>query len=157
MVSAKDIAPVPRKVDIRGTVFVLKGLSFRHITELFAVFPDLATMIMGGKPDLGRLIMGAPDAVAAIIAAGMRAPDEAEHVAELVIEDQLALLTPTVELTMPNGIGPFAALMERMGVGNGRAGAPAMRVQDTNSPPPLQSMATGMPCLRARKRSGQTT
>lgn len=138
MVGILDIAPAARRVDLRGSEISVTGLSLVQFRDIVEAFPEVAKLL-SGKPDVGALIMTSPEAVAAVIAAGLGATGkEAEAVINLVLDDQLLLLTQIIDLTVDKSIAPFEALMEKLGAVGKRAAASPMRGLATNSqlPPP---------------------
>jgi len=103
-------APVV-EVTIAPNVSVpVQGLSLRSIASLLARFPNLLSVFNGREFDIAALLAVAPEAAAAIMAAGAGhlADAKAEDTcAGLALEYQVDLLAKILELTFPGGIGPF--------------------------------------------------
>lgn len=117
MVSLVDIAPLARAVPVQGDTVSVRGVSALGVASLIMRFPELRALIAGKDTNVtvDRIMEVAPQAVASIIAAGCGAEGDprAEEVAsQLPVGEQLALLTAVLELTLPNGIGPFVKQVE---------------------------------------------
>lgn len=114
-----DIAISSRTVSIGESEVPVYGVSAKGIAVLFERFPIFREMFSGRTPDLSpeAVTKLAPEAVAAIIAAGTGTPGnrEAEAKAEqLPAGTQAELLEAIMELTMPKGFGPFVESVVRM-------------------------------------------
>lgn len=142
MVSLTDIAPSTRSVRVGGKDATVYGVGVKGIAALLRDFPDLQKLMTGQKVDLtaGALMDIAPDAIAAIMAAGLGFPgdkDAIKAVEALPLGEQVKILEATIELTMPDGIGPFVdalnALMARLNF-DALGKAP-----DSNSPLPSKT------------------
>jgi len=112
MVSLVDIAPPTRTVEVQGNDLSVHGVSAKGIASLLDRFPEMRLLITGKGADLtpDGIMEMAPDAIAAIIAAGCGLPGDtqAEEVAaSLGVGEQVEILACIIELTMPQGIGPF--------------------------------------------------
>ena len=143
MVSLLDIADQQRTVTIRGKDVAVFGISAQDIVYLFGKFPELRLLMSGKQADLTpeTLLKLAPGAVAAAIAAGTgSAGDEnAEAVAaRLGLGEQLDLLAAIFELTFPQGVGPFVAKLDALGLLKSADGASGW-AQDTKSPEPSKN------------------
>jgi hypothetical protein len=118
MVGLADIAPATAKVDCGGERPVeVRGVSIRGASNLMERFPELQKFFRGMAVSPDELIKIAPDAVAAIIAAGVGKPDdmETEAVADVLpLDAQIDLLEAILRLTMPRGVGPFAEKLMRL-------------------------------------------
>jgi len=135
-----DIANNPRTVPVQGHDIEVIGISAEGLTSLMLRFPEIGKMLSGGASniDTAALAKMAPEAVAAVIAAGTGHPGEEKHeraAARLGIDDQLALLDEILRLTFPRGIGPFVERLERLGI--------LMRVQKAEEQTP--SAASSQP------------
>ncbi len=113
------------------------GLSFETIGQLLERFPILFEALSGqlaqGFP---ALVKKAPDAVAAVIAAGTGEfnNDQAEKVARtLPIGVQLEIAQAIGRVTFPKGVRPF---LEAVNATFGANTAPASAAPDTRSPRP---------------------
>jgi hypothetical protein len=138
MVSLLDIADQQKTVTIRGKDVAVFGISAQDIVYLFGKFPELRLLMSGKQADLTpeTLLKLAPGAVAAAIAAGTgSAGDEnAEAVAaRLGLGEQLELLAAIFDLTFPQGVGPFVAKLDALGLLKSADGASGW-AQDTSSP-----------------------
>ena len=147
--SLLDIGPVSEKVQVGSKLLNVYGISAKGIFAVFQRFPEVRTWFtvkQGQKIDLQKLIAEAPDAIAAIIAAGCGEPGNAaaeETAGTIPVDTQLDILEAIGRLTFKNGFGPFVqrivALSEQAQSANfGRA-------PDTKSPQaskPLSAPAT---------------
>jgi hypothetical protein len=123
-------------IDDENTVDVV-GLSFDTIGQLLERFPILFEALSGrlgaGFPDL---VKKAPDAVAAVIAAGSGELNnkKAEKVAkDLPIGVQLELCQAIGRVTFPKGVRPF---LEAVNATFGASPVPAFVAPDMRSPKP---------------------
>lgn len=144
MVSLIDILPQTRTVRIAAGDLVLHGLGLRQIADLFLAFPSLRNVFTEGAPDieLAELIVQAPDAIGAIIAAAADQPEAEQAITErglLTPEEVLDCVTAISELTFPRGIGPFVQRLAAL-VGGLVAGASG-REAATSAPPPPNSLS----------------
>jgi len=131
MVGLLDIAP--QSETVAGAT--VKGLSLRALVSLIGRFPEIKDMLGGGKPNMDGLTKFAPEAVAAIIAAGTGSVDDREVekvAADLGLEVQMDFLEAIWRLTLPGGFGPFVYILEKLGVLGGVSG----KLADTNSQEP---------------------
>lgn len=113
-----DIAPRTVTVDVGDVKVGVCGVSVRGVAGLLARFPALQTLLSGREVTPDKLAEIAPDAVAAIIAAGTGYPGnpEAEKIAdELPIDAQAELLSAILKVTMPKGVGPFVEKLQGLG------------------------------------------
>jgi len=143
MVSLLDIADQQKTVTIRDKDVAVFGISAQDIVYLFGKFPELRLLMSGKQADLTpeTLLKLAPGAVAAAIAAGTgSAGDEnAEAVAaRLGLGEQLDLLAAIFELTFPQGVGPFVAKLDALGLLKSADDASGW-AQDMSSPAPSSS------------------
>ena len=120
-----DIADTTRAVTIGDDEIEVRGVSARGVIAILRRFPAFGALVNGkaGDLDAQTLIDHAPDAVAALIAAGAGFPgnDQAEAKADgLPAPVQIDLLEAIVSLTLPEGLDPFldrlAGLMDRAGL-----------------------------------------
>jgi len=131
MVGLLDIAPSTRHVRVGygelGYNVPVYGVSAAGIAALLQDFPELKNIVAGGKVDLTMesVLKAAPGAIAAIIAAGTGTPgnpDAIERAGLLPAGTQAEFLDKIVELTMPDGIGPFmealTGLINRLDLGD---------------------------------------
>ncbi|MFL9499231.1 hypothetical protein ACJMQP_04155 [Rhodopseudomonas palustris] len=114
----------------------MPGVSARGVAYILSRFPEVRQMLTGQKVELNldTLFERAPDAVAAIIAAGTGSPGDlsAEMVADqLPAAAQLELLLAIREVSMPKGIGPFVEAFEALFADGGPSNIPV-----TKSPQP---------------------
>jgi|SRR5215831_1720158 len=136
MVSLLDIAPLQESVSVNGATVEVVGIGARGIVSLLQRFPALQKLTTGTF-DAAALWEVAPDAIAAIIAAGVGKigdHETEESVDRLPLGAQMDLLVAIMKLTMPNGFGPFVDQFDRI-VG---AGVTA-RIQVNSSPKPSNS------------------
>lgn len=106
-----DIAPSGDTVKVWGQDMDVPGLSSKGLVYLWRKFPQLQELFNQGKAtDPMSLVEVAPEAVAAIIAAGAGAPGcpkTEELAAKMPLDTQLEVLTKIVKVSMPQGLGPF--------------------------------------------------
>lgn len=119
MTGLLDIAKSEHTVPVQGKEIPVYGVSARGFASLFARFPDVAELFQGRDVEFTpqKLIELVPDAIAAIISAGTGEPGnkEVEEVAaRLPAGDQLLLIEKIVELTMPQGVGPFVDRLQSL-------------------------------------------
>lgn len=123
MADLLDIAPSTAVEAVHvndGVRLVVHGLSGNAIASIVARFPKLATLIGGGNNIGWHLIEHFGGAIGPIIAAGcghLGDEEREKRASNLLIEDQLKLITAILGLTFPNGFGSFieqlTALMSR--------------------------------------------
>jgi len=106
----------------------VRGVNARGISYLLARFPELRMLMSGRGADITaeRLVVVVPDAIAAIIAVATgvvpkggegdeaRQKEHEDRAAELPLGMQIAFLEPIIRLTMPQGVGPFVATLEKL-------------------------------------------
>ena len=122
MAGLLDIAPASEQVMVRGTAVEVTGISVKGIASLLGRFPQLQQLIQGGQLEVDSLMELSGDMVAAIIAAGTGMPGHPvaeEKAASLGLEIQADLLEAIIRQTLPGGLGPFVARLERAGEGLG--------------------------------------
>jgi hypothetical protein len=108
--SLLDIAPAFELVPVGDDQNLrVIGVSAEGVVALFKRFPEMGKWFAGGlKPEI--MTKAAPEAIAAIIAAGCGTPgnEGAEEVARaLPVETQLDVLEAIGRLTFKKGFGPF--------------------------------------------------
>lgn len=117
MASLLDIAPAGRSVPIRGTDVAVTGVSAAGLAALLRRFPTLLAALSGGTLSAESLAEAAPEALAAVIAAGTGSPGDARAeavAATLSASEQLDLLSAVIEATMPQGIEDFVRRLENL-------------------------------------------
>jgi len=109
-----NFVPLTAKVTVRGQTFKLRGLEFQEVGELVYRFPKLLELrAAAGTINLAALV-GMPAIVAAVIAyaTDKGALEQAEKsFANLALGERAKFLAKIVELTAPDGIGPFVELL----------------------------------------------
>lgn len=126
MTSLLDVANIAKPVPLSsGQSLAVAGISALGIAHLMTKFPELRNMLGGRKQEItpDRLFEAAPDAVAAIIAAGVGHPGEPEYekaAAGLPLGDQLDLVMAVWEATAPNGLGPFLDKLAQLFAAGGK-------------------------------------
>lgn len=143
-VALPDIDVLTQTISVGTTDLTVQGVSARGIISLITRFPEVRTALAGNsgaleklRDDIMRIAAMAPEAIAAIIAAGLgRAADaEAEAWADaLPVEVQLDLLGAVIKCTMPHGVGPFVVKFQRLAAGFGAAPPPAAAAPSTKAP-----------------------
>lgn len=120
-----DIAPATETV----SGVPVRGVSARGVAYLLALFPELRSLVTGREftMDAQRLMVMAPEAIAAIIAVGcgyipdgtpegLERQTKAEaHAATLNVDIQAEFLAAIIRVSLPGGVGPFVERLERLG------------------------------------------
>lgn len=134
MPGLRDIAPSHKSVTVNGTAVPVLGVSAEGVATLIDRFPEFRALLTGrtGEFTADNLRKLVPDAIAAIIAAGTGSPGDADVeavAATLPLHLQVEFMEAIVEQTMPNGVGPFVALFERLagGLGVGATSIPVTK------------------------------
>jgi hypothetical protein len=110
MAGLLDIVPASASVDVGGVSVAVSGVSAKGIASLLGRFPEIQAALTGEGITADKLISLAPDAVAAIIAAGCGFPGNAKHEAaaeRLTIGAQIDFLSAIITATLPRGVGPL--------------------------------------------------
>lgn len=112
MVGLIDLAPSTRTIRVGGEDVAVFGVSAQGIAALLQQFPELQALFMEGDVEMSpdNLMKTVPKAVAAVIAAGCGYPGDPKAIevaSKLAVANQFALLKAILELTMPEGVGPF--------------------------------------------------
>lgn len=109
--SLLDIGPLYEKVAMPNDQMLrVFGVSVRGMFAIFVRYPEVGKWFKGGKLDMTSLVAQAPDAIAAVIAAGCALPGNTtaeERAADLPIEVQLDILEAIGRITFRSGFGPF--------------------------------------------------
>ena len=124
MADLLDIAPstAVEAVHINGDIrLVVHGLNGNALASIVARFPKLAALLGAGSDKIGwHLIEHFGNAIGPIIAAGcghLGDEEREQRAGNLLVEDQLKLVTAILRLTFPSGFGSFieqlTALMSR--------------------------------------------
>jgi hypothetical protein len=144
MVGLLDIAPLSKTVKIQNAEIKVTGVSARGIAFLIGRFPEVKALFAEKSEPITpeRLMQLAPEALAAVLACGCGyvegegAKKAEEVISNLSAGDQLELLSAVLELTMPQGAGPFVEKLTAMvaAVGGGGSGkAPVSKSQPESS------------------------
>lgn len=137
-------AVAPDTVSIRGKDVAVYGIGIGVIAKLFRSFPQISTVMKdrakGGAPDIDlmEILDKAPGAVAMLIAAGFGHFGEPEYeraAANLSVEEQIAVIRKIIDVTMPNGIGPFVESIGGMAAALDPDGKAAKALATTSAPP----------------------
>jgi hypothetical protein len=113
MPSLVDITPLT--IEVAGVP--IKGISGRSIGVLLSEFPILRKIMADRAFDAKSLIEVAPDAVAAVIAAGIGKPgDKKEQAAAdaLPIGTQIEMLAAIFKVSFPNGLSAAVEVMTQI-------------------------------------------
>ncbi len=145
-----DIRRKSVKVKIDDGDIEVYGLSFETISRLLERFPILMDALSGrlGFADLAKQ---APQAVAAVIAAGVdKLGDEEQERAALALEMgvQFDLCQGIGAATFPKGVRPLLDMLNGTFAANT---APASAAQATNSPRPSPDFAAVRSTIAAKK------
>jgi hypothetical protein len=131
----------------------IAGVSALGISYLLARFPEFRMMLTGREVKVDQLMTLAPDAIAAVIACGCgvvptgkegdekRQHDAEAKAASIPIGVQADFLEAILRVTMPQGVGPFVARLERLAAeaeeGFGKVQATNSQAQSSNAPGPV--------------------
>jgi len=143
MADLLDIAPstAVEAVKINGGRLVVRGLNGNAIAAIVARFPKLALLLGTGGDNIGwHLIENFGSAIGPIIAAGcghLGDEQREERAGNLLVEDQLKLITAILGLTFPNGFGSFIDQLIKL-MSRADEGAKPVRVRLRKSPSPSQ-------------------
>jgi len=136
-----SIAPLSASVEVLGQKIPVYGVSLKGVVVLLDAFPELRTLFAGGTANTSDLMRVAPNAVAAIIAAGVGYPgdpDQEEAARRLPLDAQADLLAEILRFTLPNGISAFiekmTALMGTLAVDDAPATAPVTNSRKRRKP-----------------------
>lgn len=154
--SLSDIGPLTENVPVgNGEFLAVRGVSASGVLALFLRFPELQSWMTGTKVSGPTLIGLAPDAIAAIIAAGTGTPGDdgdEKRAAELPVDLQLDIIEVIGRLTFRKGFGPFVErviALAKIGSASVKAGTG----HSMTSPP--QSKPSSVPAT-AKPTSGPT-
>jgi hypothetical protein len=140
MVGFLDIAPSTKQVMVGGEAVDVYGVTLKGAVALVRNYPKFMGIFLGGGVTSEALFASGPDLVAAVIAAGLgysgkKSLAAAEKADQLPLQAQFDLLEAIIEVTMPDGPGPFVkrltGLLNSMAAGNHAAGAAP---EDQNAP-----------------------
>jgi hypothetical protein len=107
-----DIAPRSKTISVRGAQITVKGLSSKHLTAIADEYPPLKEALEKNSVEVPVLVRAFLWASGPIIAAayGHFGNKETEEFASsLCLADQIQIMIPIIELTLP-GIAPPLAL-----------------------------------------------
>lgn len=130
MAGLLDIAPATEQV----AGVAVYGVSARGLAHLLGKFPELRKAMSGVGVSMEDVAKAAPDAISAIIAAGVGKPgdEETEELADrLPLEVQAEFLEAIIRLTMPKGVNPFLQRLATLGIAFN--GAPVADTQEPKS------------------------
>jgi hypothetical protein len=117
MASLLEIAPLYEVVTVRGRPVEVYGITARALPPLVRRFPRLKALAEGNRLEASDIIEMAGDAVGPIIAAGIGKPGdpaEEEAASRLTLGEQADILVAIRNLTMPDGLVPFAQKLSRL-------------------------------------------
>lgn len=103
-----DLAGVREQVPFGESFIEVQGISTANALAILQRFPHLAKLANGFK--ISDLLVVAPEAVAAIIAAGIGKPNDADQevaAGNIPIEGQFDLIEAIGRSTFKSGFGPF--------------------------------------------------
>lgn len=147
MATLLDIAKVTKTIQLGGIEIPVSGLTGQQLADLILRFPDIGKLVFGGNmsTNIIALVNLMPKACAAVIASGTGAhcTNDAdaeekgyEEVAlELPLGDQVSAIVKILELTFPQGVGPFVEQLQKLGLDLPSAGdAQAANPRSPSSP-----------------------
>ena len=118
--SLADIGDIGEMVDVGredGKKLRVIGISAKGCLILLIRYPDLEKWLTGHSVAIGDIVVQAPDAVAAIIAAGVGSPgdpDAEENAARISVDRQIDIIEAVYRQTFKEGFGPFVARVLRL-------------------------------------------
>lgn len=136
-----DIAQSTKTVLVGDKPIPVYGVSAKGIASLLERFPDFRKLFVGQSIDFSpeTIVQIVPNAIAAIIAAGIGFPGDADQEREaerLPAGIQADLLHAILAATMPTGAGPFA---EKLAALAATVSGKSMNIPDMKSPPQSNS------------------
>ena len=137
MVSLRDIGPLTRPVTIRDKIFNVTGITAHGLVVLMDRFPPVRKMLASRGTSgvtVDDIVHLAPDALAAVVAAGLGDPGNPElekDAQDLMIGEVAEIVAMMLEITFSKGLAHFQAIVEVFTVG---ASGGTGRVQDTKLP-----------------------
>ncbi len=121
MAGLKDIVSRREQVDCGDGIIIPVGeLPLSAIAHMLAKFPEVGQLMMQKDVvvDIPRLMIAVPEAIELIVAHGVRTGEPIGDcilmVKDLGADLQLKLAEKILEITMPDGIGPFAEKIVRL-------------------------------------------
>jgi hypothetical protein len=141
-VSLLDLAPLKRTVRLRGVDVDVVGIAAQDIPYLVGRFSVLGRLAAEGRFGLDELAAAAPEALAAILACGIGARgDEAveARAKELKLGEQAALFAAIVEVSLPDGPGPFLDALRKLGLSLQAIMSEAVTAAPPSTPSPPSS------------------
>lgn len=119
MSTLRDLAPLARTVRLRGVDVEVTGIAAQDIPYLLDRFAVLGKLASEGRFTLDELAAAAPDALAALFACGIGArgdPEVEARARALKLGEQAALFAAIVEVSLPDGVGPFVENLRKLGL-----------------------------------------
>ena len=155
MADLLDIAPATacEVIKIGGNRVVVRGLNVPAIASLYARFPQIISLLLGGGANFNpQTIAQFGDAIGPIIAAGCGhlGDEEREKRAQaLPLEPQIKLIAAIFGLTFPLGIPSFVETVTALLPGAGAGEKPiTVRLKKSPSPSPPSSGAASRPTMQ---------
>lgn len=137
MTSLLDIGPLTQEVPIGKNAVSVRGITPEGFFYLLAKFPILQTIFTTGSKniDMATLQTAAPDCIASILAVATTDRSEFETLKDwsaaiekgakvaftLSAHHQVSLFQAALDLTFPDGVGPFMKAVEGLGTSVRRA------------------------------------
>jgi hypothetical protein len=118
MADLLDIVDTKRTVPIRGKELDICGISFDDFVALIVRFPALQKAFTDGM-NAETIAKAAPEALGAVIAHGTGHGGSAEHeraARRLVIGEQLTIVRAIMDVSLPQGVGPFLDQLREFGI-----------------------------------------
>lgn len=154
MVNIIDTGPLVRSIKIGEESVPLTGVSFENLVPMLDRFPELKRVLTPSRGEVDEadfsfegIVKLGPRIVAAILAAGMgKAGDAATEkmILGLGIGIQVKMLKEIVDMTFPDGLGPFVEDLRSLGLLGTAASGDGGKAQDTNSSSPSPSSTNGV-------------
>jgi hypothetical protein len=144
--SLADIADIGEDVEVGdGKKLKVKGISAKGCLILIVRFPDMQRWLSGDIISINDVVLQAPEAVGAIIAAGTGNPgdpDSEEIASGLPIETQINIVEAVFRQTFRSGFGPFVSRVLRM-----HEAAVAVKSGSDGKGPDMKSLPESKPSL----------
>lgn len=115
MTDIVNFVPLTAKVEIRGQKISVRGLELDEIGQLVYRFPKFREIKALNASEIIKLMDREIQAAVIAAAAGHAGNEKAEKsFANLSLGERVKLVSKIIEMTMPDGIGPFVELMQTL-------------------------------------------
>lgn len=115
MTDIVNFVPLDAKVEIRGQKITVRGLELEEIGGLLYRFPKFREIKQLNASDLIKLMDKDIQSAVIAAAAGRAGNEKAEKsFANLSLGERVKIVAKIIELTAPDGIGPFVDLIQTL-------------------------------------------